>query len=377
VLNPDIGLPRGRAATSVAAMSSTAASQPVLIEPLPPHRLDEAALFACLRERLDGFGEPARVRQFQGGQSNPTYLIETPDRRFVLRKKPPGPLLPSAHQVEREHRVLSALAGSGVPAPRTRLLIEDPSVIGTAFYVMDFVGGRVLTDTTLSGLRRDERRPTYEALATTLAALHRIDWRARGLSDFGKADRYCRRQVDRWTKQYQAARIDDIPAMESLTAWLNEHPEPEDEGAVVHGDFRLGNVIWAEDRPEIVAVLDWELATLGHPLADLAYLALPYHLPAVGPMPGIGHLDLAAENLPPEAEFLETYRRAVGRADVPHWPYFLALSLFRLAGICQGVYARALAGNAADRSAHAMAAVARGAADLGWAIASGARPVAA
>lgn len=358
-------------------MPSAAASQPVLIEPLPQHRLDEAALFACLGERLEGFHGPATVRQFQGGQSNPTYLIETSDRRFVLRKKPPGDLLPSAHQVEREYRVLAALAGSDVPVPAARLLVDDPAVIGTAFYVMDYVGGRVLTDTTLSASPRDERRPTYEALASTLAALHRVDWRERGLADFGKAERYCRRQVDRWTKQYQAARTDDIPAMESLTRWLNEHPEPEDEATIVHGDFRLGNVIWAEDRPEIAAVLDWELATLGHPLADLAYLALPYHLPPVGPMPGIGHLDLAAENLPTEAEFLEAYRRAVGRSDIPHWAYFLALSLFRLAGICQGVYARALAGNAADRSAHAMAAVARGAAELGWAIASGAKPVAA
>lgn len=353
------------------------APESLLIEPLPQHRLDEAALWSCLQARLDGFAGPARVRQFQGGQSNPTYLIETADRRWVLRKKPPGVLLPSAHQVEREYRVLAALAGSDIPVPPARLLVEDPAVIGTAFYIMDFVDGRVLTDTTLSGLPAAERRPTSEALATTLAALHRADWAARGLADFGKAERYCARQVDRWTRQYQAAKTDDIPAMDALTAWLHDHPEPEDEATIVHGDFRLGNVIWAADRPGIVAVLDWELATLGHPLADLAYLALPYHLPPVGPMPGIGHLDLAAENLPTEAEFLETYRRAVGRADVPHWPYFLALSLFRLAGICQGVYARALAGNAADRSAHGMAAVARGAAELGWAIASGARPVAA
>lgn len=356
---------------------SAAAFKPVLIDPLPQHRLDEAALFACLHERLEGFSGPAQVRQFQGGQSNPTYLIEAADRRWVLRKKPPGTLLPSAHQIEREHRVLAALAGSGVPVPPVRLLVEDSAVIGTAFYVMDFIDGRLLTDTTLSRVPAAERRPIYEALASDLAALHRADWRARGLADFGKAERYCRRQIDRWTKQYQAARTDDIPAMDALTAWLHAHPEPDDEATIVHGDFRLGNVIWAADRPQIVAVLDWELATLGHPLADLAYLALPYHLPPVGPMPGIGHLDLAAENLPTEAEFLETYRRAAGRADIPHWPYFLALSLFRLAGICQGVYARALAGNAADRSAHGMAAVARGAAELGWAIASGAKPVAA
>lgn len=350
---------------------------PVLIEPLPQHRLDEAALYALLRERLEGFEEPATLRQFQGGQSNPTYLIETPSRRYVLRKKPPGTLLPSAHQVEREHRVQAALAGTAVPTPAMRLLVEDAGVIGSPFYVMDHVEGRVLTDTTLSALPAAARRPTYDALATTLAALHGVDWRAAGLADFGKPERYCGRQVERWTRQYQAARTDDVPAMDRLTAWLHDHPEPEDEATVVHGDFRLGNVIFAPEGPEIVAVLDWELATIGHPLADLAYLALPYHLPPIGPMPGIGHLDFAAEGLPSEAEFLETYRRAAGRTDVPHWPYFLALSLFRLAGICQGVYARALQGNAADRGAHAMGAVARGAAELGWAIASGAQKTAA
>lgn len=360
-----------------ALASGPMSTAPALIEPLPQHRLNETALFALLSERLEGFSGPATVRQFQGGQSNPTYLLETSGRRWVLRKKPPGVLLPSAHQVEREYRVLRALEGSDVPVPAARLLVEDAGPIGAVFYVMDHVEGRVLTDTALTALTPGDRRATYEAMARTLAALHRVDWRQRGLEDFGRAENYCRRQVERWTKQYQAARTDDVPAMDRLTAWLHEQPAPEDETAIVHGDFRLGNLIWAADGPRVAAVLDWELATLGHPLADLAYLALPYHLAPVGPMPGIGHLDLAAHGLPTESEFLAVYAKAVGRADVPRWRYFLSLSLFRLAGICQGVYARALAGNAADRSAHGMAAVARAAAELGWSIASGAKAVAA
>lgn len=350
---------------------------PVLIDPLPRHRLDEAALFARLAAELPDFRGPASLRQFQGGQSNPTYRIDTPSARFVLRKKPPGDLLPSAHQIEREHRIMAALAGTPVPVPRMRLLVEDPGVIGTAFYVMEHVEGRVLTDTRLREEPRETRRPVYEALAATLAALHQIDPQAVGLADFGRAENYVGRQIDRWTKQYLASKTDEIAAIDRLAAWLPEHAPRSEETAIVHGDFRLGNMIYAADGPRIVAVLDWELATLGHPLSDLAYLALPYHLPEIGPMPGIGMLDLAAEGLPTEAEFLEAYRRAVGREDVPHWPFFLALSLFRLAGITQGVYARALAGNAADRGAAAMGAVARGAAELGWAIASGARPTAA
>jgi aminoglycoside phosphotransferase (APT) family kinase protein len=255
-------------------------------------------------------------------------------------------------------------------------LCEDPAVLGTAFYVMDYVDGRVLSDTSLAGLPVAERRPTYAALATTLAALHGVDWRGAGLADFGRPENYVGRQIERWTRQYAAAKTDDIPAMDALAAWLPEHAPATDETTVVHGDFRLGNMIYAPDRPEIIAVLDWELATLGHPLADLAYAALPYHLPAGGPLPGLRNLDCAAQGLPAEREFLETYARAAGRAEIPDWRFFLALSLFRLAGITQGVYARALQGNAADRGATAMAAVARGTAEIGWEIASGARRVA-
>ena len=348
-------------------------SAAVLIEPLPQHRLDERRLFDFLARELPGFEEPAQVRQFQGGQSNPTYLIAAGARRWVLRKKPPGELLPSAHQVEREFRVQQALAGSAVPVPTMWLLCEDEAVIGSAFYVMDHVEGRVLTDTRLTALDPAERRPIYDALATTLAALHRVDVRAAGLEDFGKAENYVGRQIDRWTKQYLAAKTDDVPAMDRLMAWLPEHAPERDETTIVHGDFRLGNMIYAPDRPQVAAVLDWELATLGHPLSDLAYAALPYHLPPGGPLPGLRDVDPRTLGLPTEAEFLETYAKAAGRAEVEDWPFFLALSLFRLAGITQGVYARALAGNAADRGAMIMGEVAKGAALIGWEIAGGAR----
>jgi aminoglycoside phosphotransferase (APT) family kinase protein len=348
----------------------------VLIDPLPQHRLDEQRLWSWLDGRLEGFAGNPRLQQFQGGQSNPTYLISTPERRWVLRKKPPGALLPSAHQIDREFRVLQALERSAVPAPTARLYCDDESVVGAPFYVMDHVEGRIFADTTLSSLARDERAPIYRSLAETLAALHRIDPAAVGLGDFGRAQNYAGRQVDRWTRQYLAAKTDELPAMDALIAWLPEHAPARDETAIVHGDFRLGNLIYAPDGPHVAAVLDWELATLGHPLADLAYAALPYHLPPGGPLPGLRALNLAEHGLPSEAEFLQTYARAAGRDDIPDWRFFLALSFFRLAGITQGVYARALAGNAADRGAMAMGETAKAAAAIGWEIASGARALA-
>jgi len=348
-------------------------AEPVLIEPLPQHRLDERALFDRMAAELDDFSQPASLRQFQGGQSNPTYLIETPERRFVLRKKPPGKLLPSAHMVEREFRVMQALEGTAAPVPRVRFLCEDEAVIGAAFYIMDHVDGRVLSDTALKDEPREDRTPIYRNLAQTLAALHRVDPAAVGLSDFGKPDNYVGRQIERWSRQYLAAKTEDIPAMDALMAWLPAHAPTTEEVSIVHGDFRLGNMIYAKGGTDILAILDWELSTLGHPLSDLAYAALPWRLPPGGSMPGLFGLDCAAEGLPTEQEFLETYAKAVGRSEIPDWTFFLALSLFRLAGIAQGVYARALGGNAADRGAGRMGEVAKGAAQLGWHIANEAK----
>ena len=256
-------------------MGATAATGgvPALVPVLPNHRFDEAALVRYLAGRLPGFegGRPVTVRQFQGGQSNPTFHVQTEAGAYVLRKKPPGKLLPSAHAVEREYRVLSALQDSGVPVPRTRLLCEDPSIIGTPFFVMDHVPGRVFADRVMKPATAAERAAVYEDMARVLAALHRVDWRAAGLEGFGRPERYMARQVERWTKQWEASKVEEMPAMDRLIAWLPAHLPEEDEAAIAHGDFRLGNLILHPTEPRIVAVLDWELCTIGHPLADLGY----------------------------------------------------------------------------------------------------------
>lgn len=331
------------------------------------HRFDEAALAACLSRRLEGFAGPLAVHQFKGGQSNPTFLLEAGDRRWVLRKKPPGRLLPSAHQIEREHRVMAALAGSGVPVPAMRLLEEDPSVIGTPFYVMDYLEGRIFHAADLPDLSPSERGAMYRDMIRTLAALHGVDYRAAGLSDFGKPSGYVARQVQRWSDQYQASRTQEIASMDALMAWLPAHVPPGDETTIAHGDFRPGNLLFHPTEPRVIAVLDWELATLGHPLGDLAYFCMAYRLPAVTrELGGLVGCDLAALGIPTEAETVEAYRQATGRAEIPAFSYFMGFSLFRLAAIAQGVYKRALDGNAADAKAgmYGMAAVML--ADLAW-----------
>lgn len=340
----------------------------VLIDVLPQHRFDEAALWRHLAAHLDGFREPAAIRQFQGGQSNPTFLVEdSGGASYVLRKKPPGKLLPSAHMVEREYKAMAALHGTGVPVPRARLLCEDDTVIGTAFYVMDYIEGRVLTDVALAGMDPAARAATYDAMNATLAALHQADWRAAGLADFGKPEQYVARQVDRWTKQYVAAKTGDIPAMDRLMEWLPRNVPAGDETTIAHGDYRLGNLMLHPTKPKVLAILDWELATLGHPLGDLAYNCMAYHLPAGVPQfPGLMGVDLKAQGIPTEDEYVAAYCRRTGRGGIPDWPFFLAFAFFRIASICQGVYARALQGNAADRKAMAYGEVARASAEIGW-----------
>ena len=340
-----------------------------LIDVLPQHRFDEAALWRYLETKLPRFERPATIRQFQGGQSNPTFLIESAGVRHVLRKKPPGTLLPSAHLVEREFRVLHALQGLTVPVPTVRLLCTDESVIGTAFYVMEYVAGRVITDVTTSDLTPSGRRALYDDVARVLAAIHTVDWRAAGLADFGKPERYLARQVDRWSRQYAASKTEDNPAMTGLIAWLQAHLPPDEEVALVHGDYRLGNLIVHPTEPRVVAVVDWELATLGVPLGDLAYVCMYYHLPHEAMTSGLAGTDLAALGVPSEEQFIANYCRHAGRAPPEHWAFYLAFSLFRTAAITQGVYARALQGNAADRRAIEHGRVARLAAGLGWSIA--------
>lgn len=325
---------------------------PELVPVLDRHRFDEAALARYLRDHLPGFDGPMEVRQFQGGQSNPTFHIATRAGDYVLRKKPPGKLLPRAHQVEREYRILRALEGSDVPVPRARLLCEDDSIIGTAFFVMDHVPGRVFFDRVMTSGTPAERAAVYEDMARVLAALHRIDWRAAGLEGFGRPEGYMARQVALWTKQWEAAKVEEMPEMDRLAAWLPGHLPAEEEATIAHGDFRLGNLIIHPTEPRIVAVLDWELATIGHPLADLGYACLTYHFPP-GPdgVAGVLGTDLAGTGIPGEQEFVARYCAHAGRPVPASLDVFVIFSMFRLASIVAGVWRRALDGNAADRRA--------------------------
>ena len=328
---------------------------------------DAAGLGDWLRDHVEGFREPFSAAQFAGGQSNPTYLIDSAGGRFVLRRKPGGKLLPSAHAVEREYRVIAALRDSGVPVPGARTLCEDESVIGTAFYVMDYVEGRTFWDDALPDVPPGERRAIFSELSRVLAALHAVDFSAAGLADYGKPGQYVERQVARWTKQYRASQTEVIEAMDRLIEHLPRHIPPGEETCLVHGDYRLDNVIFHPREPRILAVIDWELSTLGAPLVELAYLAMRWRMPADG-FRALGGLDLKQLEIPGEAEFVADYCARRGREPVAPrvWAYYLAFNLFRLAAILQGVLARALQGNAS--SAHALDAGrrARAVAELGW-----------
>ena len=319
--------------------------------PVPPrHAFDELALARYLEARLDDFELPMIVTQFTGGQSNPTYLITTPRHEYVLRKKPSGSLLPSAHQVEREHRIMSALGAHGVPVPRCRLLCEDASVIGTPFFVMDRVDGRVLWDPALPGFTRDERHALHTHAIDVLAAIHRVDVQAAGLGDYGRPGNYFARQVARWTQQYVSAQTEDVPGMTWLASWLPAHVPADDAATIVHGDYRLDNLIVHPTEPRIVAVIDWELSTLGHPLADIAYACLAYYITLDGRARD-GALALNDEGIPPLEAQVSRYAALTGHDPRPHWPFLVAFSLFRLASIAQGVYARGLQGNASSAQA--------------------------
>lgn len=323
-----------------------------LVPVLQAHRFDEAALALYLRRHLQGFDGNLRVRQFHGGQSNPTFLLESGGSRFVLRKKPPGALLPSAHQIEREFRVQRALQGSGVPVPAQLLLCEDASVIGTAFYVMAFVDGPIVRDMGDLGAAPRAAR-MYDALAATLAAVHAVDWQRIGLSDFGRPEGFLARQLDRWGRQYHAAVAGPAdPLVGPLMAWLSHKLPAASTVGITHGDYRLGNLVFAPDTAGVAAVLDWELATIGDPMADLAYLCIPYYVPPGMPgVMGLQGLDLAKLGVPDEAALLSAYARHGGRDATGHWPFYKVFSFFRLAAIVQGVFARGLKGNASSDNA--------------------------
>jgi aminoglycoside phosphotransferase (APT) family kinase protein len=326
------------------------------------HRIDVAAL-----EKFLGFSI-SRVEQFKGGQSNPTYRLTGPGaKQYVLRRKPPGKLLPSAHAVEREYRVIRALHPIGFPVARPLVLCDDESVIGTAFYVMDCVEGRVLWDQSLPGMSKAERGAIWDELNKVISNLHLVDYRAVGLEGFGKPGNYIERQVARWSKQYQASETEPMEAMDNLIAWLPKNIPPETGTSVVHGDYRLDNAIFHPTEPRILAVLDWELSTLGDPLADFAYHCMSWHIPP-DKFRGIAGFDLKALGIPSEAEYVARYceRTRRGRIDSTHWDFYLAYNLFRIAAICQGIAKRVLEGTAASSFAAEAATKTVPLAQLGW-----------
>ncbi|MBX3637226.1 MAG: phosphotransferase family protein [Rubrivivax sp.] len=346
------------------------------------HAFDTAALAAHLQQHLDGFAGPLSVEQFKGGQSNPTYKLRTPTRDYVMRSKP-GPvarLLPSAHAIEREFRVMKALAGSEVPVAQMLLLCDDESVIGRAFYVMECVQGRVLWNQALPDMSPAERGAIYDEMNRVIAALHRVDPAAVGLADYGRPGNYFERQIGRWSKQYQASVTEPIAEMDRLIEWLPAHipasARDESQPRIVHGDYRLDNLMFHASEPRILAVLDWELSTLGHPLADFSYHCMSWHIPP-GMFRGIAGLDHAALGIPSEADYIERYFRRSGRSDLDamrsDWNFYLAYNLFRLAAILQGIARRALDGTAASEQARGAGAGARPLAELGWSFAQRAR----
>jgi len=312
----------------------------------PAHRFPTERLGALLVDDLGA--RLMEVRQMRGGQSNPTFLLLTDRGDYVLRKQPPGTLLPSAHAVDREYRVLKALAGTEVPVPRPLLYGEDPTIIGTPFYVMERLRGRIFRAPTLAELAPAERRPIYLAMAETLARLHRVDWAARGLGDYGKPGNYFERQIARWTRQWQGSRTRENPSIDKLAEWLPAHIPAGDQVSLCHGDFRLDNMVFHPTEPRVIGLLDWELSTLGHPLADLAYNCIPYVTASAHN--GLADLDLAALGIPDQAEYVAAYATCGGVSE-PLQPFHLAFSLFRLAVILEGVLARAQAGNASNSEA--------------------------
>jgi aminoglycoside phosphotransferase (APT) family kinase protein len=329
------------------------------------HRFNEAVLAEYLKAEMDGFSEPFSILQFEGGQSNPTFLLNCGDQKCVMRKKPPGKLLPSAHLVDREYRVMRALEHTEVPVPRMYLLCEDEQVIGTTFFVMEYVKGRLFGDLTLPHLAPEERRAIYSEMIQVLAALHSVDYVALGLSDFGKPGNYFTRQIGRWSKQYMSAKTDHISSMEHLMEYLPQNIPEDDTTCIAHGDYRMENMLFHPNEPKVLALLDWELSTLGHPLGDLAYLCGPYHFEMAG---NRSLIDVCGPQtgIPTESELVEEYCRRTGRAGIPNWRFYMAFAFFRLASILQGVYKRGLMGTASSTRALQRGKLAREISDLAW-----------
>ena len=328
---------------------------------------DPQRLAACLAQQLPGWGEPLTLERIGTGQSNPTYLMNAGGQRYVLRTKPgrSADLLPSAHQIEREYRVMAALASSGVPVPRVLHLCGDEDVVGRAFYVMEFVVGRVLVDPRMPGQSASERAAIFADMNRVLARLHGLDYAALGLGDFGKPGQYLARQIARWSRQYRASEGACIEDMERLIGWLPAHLPADEATCLVHGDFRLDNMAIHASEPRIVAVLDWELATLGSALADFAYHCLAWHFP-VGTYRGLAGVDVGSLGIPTEAEHVAAYCRHTGRSAIPDWDYYIAYNCFRMAAIVQGIARRAELGTAAGADAAEFGRGARTLASIGW-----------
>lgn len=333
-------------------------NQAELCDILDKHQFDQNKLKHYLADKLPDIDDNLSILQFQGGQSNPTFLLETTSNKYVLRKKPPGKLLPMAHLIEREYRIIKALELTEVPVPKTYLLCEDNNIIGTSFYIMDYVPGLLYGHPAIKHASAPERTAIYSSMCKTMSALHNADWRELGLDDFGKQEHFYSRQIKLWSKQYLSSC--DVPAggdegahaMQQLIAWLPNNIPEDSRCCITHGDFRIGNMLIDAKSAEVATLLDWELSTLGHPLSDLAYCCIPYYLPSnIDGVKGLVGLDLVKEGIPSEQEFIKQYCQLTGRTEIENWPFYIAFSMFRLASILQGVYARALQGNASSSNA--------------------------
>ncbi len=330
------------------------------------NKFDRNRLEEYMKKHVVDFSGSLSVQQFKGGQSNPTYKLIAQERQYVLRRKPPGKLLPSAHAVDREFKVISALQGTGVPVPKTYCLCEDNDVIGTMFYIMEYVEGRVLWDQTLPDLDKKSRFSIYDELNRVISQLHSLDYTKIGLESFGKPGNYIARQISRWTKQYRASETEHIEAMENLMAWLPDNIPADDQHAIVHGDFRLDNTIFHPTKPRMLAILDWELSTLGHPLADFAYHCMYWRL-TKDQFRGVGGEDLKSLGIPEEEEYVRMYCERTGRTNITNWDFYTAYNMFRLAAICQGIMGRVKDGTASNKHAEEQGKKAKPLAEAGWA----------
>jgi aminoglycoside phosphotransferase (APT) family kinase protein len=330
-------------------------------------KFDVAALEAWLAANVSGFKGPLSIEQFKGGQSNPTFKLITPSRTYVMRAKP-GPaakLLPSAHAIEREFAVMKALAATGVPVAEMFAICVDENIIGRAFFIMEFVEGRVLWDPSLPELDNEGRKQIFAEMNRVIAALHSVDYAAIGLADYGKPGNFFERQIGRWTKQYRASETEKVAAMDNLIDWLPAHIPPGDESAIVHGDYRMDNLMFHPTEPRVLAVLDWELSTLGHPLADFAYHCMTWVMPP-GPSRGLAGVDIAALGIPSMQEYVAMYCERTGRTGIEHMDFYIAYNLFRMAGILQGIMKRVVDGTASSAQAIQMGKAAPMVAALGW-----------